>query len=554
MSKKPQSLIGIELHENEIRIVQVVSKANQTSINKMGRIAMPAGCIAYGLVIEPERISEAIKGLLASMNITSTYAAVGVPDECVPVRTLAVPPAPDGELNVIVAGEVDDNHLIRNPNGSYGFVKMSHQSQPEDTHGWDEGAEVWIDSHVSKTRPEMVTVFATEQEVIKGYQAAVEGAGLTITRMEPTHYASYRALMAAEGPSSTFFAIITGPVNTDIAVVSDGQLVAFRRIEIGSRLLTGDNVTSDQYAYLKSVSATSGDTDTPTRDPRLDRSAVESFSTEVHRTIYYYQREYPSLSECERIITAVDDSRLDRLWEEVGQRLGMNVEAARPFGNCIDRTTVNASFASRFESVGSTAFGLAIEGSVLERAPVIDLFRFERIAAKDDDSKRYLRVSIVASVLAVLLGIGACTVYRSNIYLMDRDIQVAKNASSIAKSAIDLKVKERHSQADQYRSLRKNAIPATEVLDAIAGSISTGTGLDSVTVALDQTVIIDGQSIDESSMLGTIKSLQDCPLIHDLRINWFHQSSPEKGSNISFEFRGKTVTADRLKNPEVQGS
>jgi len=552
MSKKPTSIIGIELHDSEIRIVEVSNKTGQPTINKMGRIPMPVGNLSYGLVHHDQPIIEAVKGLIASMNITATHAVVGLPDECVPVRTFAVPPVHNDELNIIVAGEVDDNHLLRNEGGAFGFVKMSNQSQPDETHGWDQGAEVWIDSHVSKNRPDMVTVFAAERDLIKGYQSIIEGAGLSITRMEPAHYASYRALLHSEGKSSKFFGIITGTANTDIAVVSEGQLIAFRRIEIGSQMLFGNSVGTEQYAHLKSLNPNDTDSSAPARSSRFDRTALEAFSTEIHRTIYYFQREYPALSDCEKIIMAIDDVRIDGIWEEIGSRLGMNVELARPFGTAIDRSPGAMASANRFETVGSTAFGLALDGQSLEQAPSIDLFRFERLAAKDDSSKRNLRFSIVASVVAVFLGIGTCMAYRSNIYLMEREIQSFKNTTSMAKSAIDQKVKGRHDQADLYRSLRKNAIPAVEVLDGIAGSIAGGTGLQSVAVGVDQSVVIDGLAVDESSMLATIKGLQDSPLIHDLRINYFHQADQGKGSAISFELKGKTVTADHLKVADLK--
>ncbi len=557
MSRKETSLLGIDLHEGEIRVVQLKVRSNQSTVEKMGRASMPQGAINHGIISNPELVGNALRSLLDSMAVTATHAVIGLPNDGLSVRTFAVPPAPEGELRMIVEGEVNHHGLIRGVGGAFAFVKLNSDLQPDSNHAWSEDTKIWMDSKHGKVKPNLVTVFAVEQDSINALRDAMTVANLTIEAIEPASYSMYRAILNAEPPQTTFFTVMVSGASTDICVVDQGHLVAFRRIDIGARALAGDNLHSSEFAFAGVNLAAYADEprEAGTRISILNSSALETFSTEVHRTLYYYQREYPNLAMCEKVVLASDDSRLDMLSEELGKTLGFTVDTARPFSSLGDHSSFESSFADRFELVACTAIGLGLHGNILNRAPRIDLFASERNAVADIVSKRNFRGSILTSVMAVVLGIAGCSVYYSQIAKLDADAKNAQAQEQLVKSAIDIKVQERHKQADQYRAFRKLGIPVTAILDSIAGAVAPGTGLTSVNVTNNQAVVIDGEAVNEASMLNTVKALQDCPLLQDLRISWFRQSTNEKPNGpktgaISFEFKGKTVTLDRIQQGE----
>src|SRR5690349_2682008 len=102
MLRKESFLIGIELHEQEIRVVQLRHRSNQASIQKVGRIAMPRDAIAYGRVHQPALIAQSLRRLLDSMGIQSGNAVLGLSGEATIIRSFAVPTAPDEDLAKIV--------------------------------------------------------------------------------------------------------------------------------------------------------------------------------------------------------------------------------------------------------------------------------------------------------------------------------------------------------------------------------------------------------------------------------------------------------------------
>jgi Tfp pilus assembly PilM family ATPase/peptidyl-tRNA hydrolase len=551
MPRKDTSILGIDLNEVEIRAIQVMSRANQPFIEKLGRAAMPAGAIDQGVIVRPGLVADALRTLLNSMEVTASRAVVGVQGDSVIQRTFSVPPAPDQDLASIVRGEVDHHQMVKSAFGAHAYIRLSTNCQPAISHTWTEESEIWIDSRSSKFKSDLVAVFAIEQETIAAIRDAVEGAGLIVEAIEPNQYAMYRSIQLAAGPSATFFGVMVGPSNTDISVVCKGQLVAYRRIDTGSRAITGDAAISTEFSFagLKMVAYADEPREANLQESVLNALSLEAFSTEVHRTLYYYQREYPDLTQCEKVMLAVDDSRLENLANELSSRLGLAVETVRPFGTSLESPTGESSFASRAELVCSAAFGLAMQGQQLTRAPRIDLFTEERNAEAKVESKRNFRGSIAASVLAIALGIAGCTMYHSQIVQAQNEAKLSIDQAAQIRSEMDLKVQARHQQAEQYKAFRKKGIPVTEILDGIASSVGPGTVLSSVYVGPDLTVVIDGQAENETFMLNVLNSLNTCPLIQNVKIDWFRQLTADKGSGINFEFRGTTVAADRISLP-----
>ncbi|RYG24870.1 hypothetical protein EON82_09175, partial [bacterium] len=53
MSRKDASIIGIDLHDEEIRLVQVVYKGGKPMVAKAFSAPMAAGAISRGMIYEP---------------------------------------------------------------------------------------------------------------------------------------------------------------------------------------------------------------------------------------------------------------------------------------------------------------------------------------------------------------------------------------------------------------------------------------------------------------------------------------------------------------------
>jgi len=344
------------------------------------------------------------------------------------------------------------------------------------------------------------------------------------------------------------------PASTDVAFVHKGLIVGYRRIDIGSRLLSLEYSTSadspgapapgpiSYEEYDKARTSTSGG--------GLNRLAAENLSVEVQRTLNYYQREFPDAAIEDHVYLAIDDVRIDDLAGELTMSLGVAIESIRPSLAVQDSPEPSTASGSRLGAIYSAAFGLAVHGQIMARVPRIDLFSKQREGVQQAETQRNFFGSIATSVLAILLGITGYILYHKQIVALQKEMDETNARTATIEAATNQTMLKRTKQEEQYKALRNEGAPVIEIMDFIANTIKPGTGLDSVVIAPDLTVTIKGDSTSESQMIDTNQNLQKCPVLTDMRIYSFNQLLPEEGIGVSFDITGKTVSVSRVRLPE----
>jgi len=556
---KESSILGIDLHEQEIRVVQINCRSNKPSLGKIGRAPMPEGAVSNGRILHPGPVAVALRLLLNSMGIEQTSrAVVGVLGDGTSLRTLSVPPVPDPELPTIIAGEVAHYGLVHSPGGAYGFLRLyphtrSGSESPATKAGGDK-RETFLDPEVGDQSPAVVTVIAVEEDVIFSIKETVEQANLTIEAIEPCQYGMYRSLMLAAGPSATLFALMVSPANTDIAFIHEGQIVGYRRIDIGSRLLTLVYTTSAEAPGAPAPeSSTFDEYDRSRMAPSggdLNRLAAESLSVEIQRTLNYYMREFPDANIEDHLYLAIDDARIDDLAREFTMALGVTVEPFRPSVIAQDGSESANEAGSRLGAIYAAALGLAVHGQILSRVPRLDLFSKQRAGVQQAETQRNFMGSIITSLLAIVLAIAGYFLYHKQIVDAQKVTDETNARTQKLQTEMDQTVADRRKHEDQYKALRNEGVPVTEVMDYIAYCIKPGTGLSTVIIAPDLSVTIRGQSTNEQQMIQTNESLQKCPFLTDMRIYSFKQLDETTGGGVGFEIRGQTMSVGRVKLPE----
>jgi Tfp pilus assembly PilM family ATPase len=562
MARKEPSILGIDLHEQEIRVVQVNVRSNRPTLGKIGRAPMPEGAVMNGRVLHPGPVAVALRLLLNSMGIGPTARAViGVLGDGTTLRTMSVPPVPDHELPTIIAGEVNHYGLVRTAGGAYSFLRLNphNRTTPAERATQDSGdkRETWLDPEAGDQNPAVVTVVAVEEEILTSLRETIEQANLTIEAIEPTQYGMFRTIMSTAGAGATLFALMVSPANTDVAFVHKGLIVGYRRIDIGSRLLALEYTTNADAPGSPGPVALGvdafGNTHPPSQGERsgsLNRLAVESLSLEVQRTLNYYQREFPAAAIEDHVFLAIDDARIDDVARELTLSLGVSVEAIRPALNAQDSPD-SADTGAALSSIYAAAFGLAVHGQpIMGRVPRIDLFTKQRAGVQQAETQRNFRGSVITSLLAIALGTIGYFLYHKQI----ADLQVATNDTTARTMQIKGKTSDalmqRRKQEDQYKALREEGVPVTEILDYLANSFRPGSGLDSILIQPDLSIAIQGESINEELMIDTYQTLQRCPVMTNMRIVKFAKLPPEMGVGVGFEVDGKAVSVGRIRLAE----
>ena len=557
MARKESTILGIDLHDEEIRVVQVGTRSNKPFLGKVGRAPMPEGAVLNGRILHTGPVAVALRLLLNSMDIGATAkAAIGVLGDSTTLRTLSVPPVPDNELSTIIAGEVSHYNLVHSEGGAYIYLRLnppSRSSSSESGSGQASGGdkrETWLDPDASDQNPAVVTVMAVEEDILLSLDDTVTQANVNVDAMEPTQYGMYRTIMASAGPTPTLFALMVNPANTDIAFIHKGLIVGYRRIDIGSRVLTlqytagGGGTVNPASAPLGIEDRSPGAAPSGTGD--LNKLAVHSLALEVQRTLNYYQREFPAALAEDNVYIAIDDTRLDTLAKELTFELGVKVETVVPgFG---DSPAGNGS--DGLSPIYAGAFGLAVHGQVMSRVPRLDLFTKQRAGVKKKETRRNFTGSIIISFVAVLLGIVGFFVYHRQIEALDNQINETNAKATVIRNDTNKQVQLRHTKEQQYAALRSEGAPVTALMDYIANGITKGTGLQTVTISNDLVVNIVGQSANETLMIVTSQQLQTCPLLSGLTLVNFHALQGDEGDGVGFQLTGHTVSISHIKLPD----
>jgi hypothetical protein len=229
----------------------------------------------------------------------------------------------------------------------------------------------------------------------------------------------------------------------------------------------------------------------------------------------------------------------------------VSIEPIRPSVSAPDSQDQGGDSGSSLSTVYAAAFGLALQNpQIMGRVPRIDLFTKQRAGVQQAETRRNFRGSILTSLAAIALGTSGYFLYYKQITALEVETNETVARTGAIATQIDQKVQVRHKQEEQYKALRGEGIPVTEIIDYISNSIKPGTGLDQVAITPDLTVTIQGQSVDEAHMIDTNLILQKCPILTDMKLVRFGQLPPEQGVGYTFEMVGKAVSASRIRLPE----
>ncbi len=554
MARKDSTVIGVDLHDQEIRVVQISTRSNKPVLGKIGRAPMPDGAVMNGRILHPGPVGVALRLLLNSMGMPAAgHCIVGVLGDATTLRTLSVPPVPDPELPTIIAGEVSHYGLIHTPGGAYSYIRLNPPTRSQQTESGSKGGgdarETLLNPEAdAESNPAVVTVMAVEEDVLISLNETTEQANMAIEALEPMQYAMYRAIIASQPPNPTLFAMMVNPASTDIAFVHKGLIIGYRRIDIGSRVLTLEyNTPGASGGYLDDPIDRA---DVFAQGGNLNKLAVHSLSLEIQRTLNYYQREFPGSSVEDNLLIAIDDSRLEGLAKELTFELGVGIETVQPTLNPGDSSDSSPEAGSGLSPIYAGAFGLAVHGHVMTRVPRLDLFTKQRAGVQKAETQRNFRGSIIASALAVVLGVAGFVLYHRQIVALDNETTDRQAKAGEIRKKTSVAQEEKHKKEQQYRALRNEGAPLTEIMDYVANTVKPGAGILSVSIANDFNVTIIGQATSETLMIVTNQTLQQCPLLTDLRIINFHQLNNQEGEGVGFQLNAKSLPVGRVKPPE----
>jgi type IV pilus assembly protein PilM len=394
----PRTRIGVDVGSTAVRVAEVAA-GEIPVIVRAAQVPLPPGVVEAGEVRQPEVVAEALRELWSKAGVKSKQVHLGVGNQRVVVRELALPWLPEKELRDTLGFQVQE------------FIPMSSDEAVLD---FDPLGEM----DQGGRRMVRILLVAAHKPMVNALVEAALAAKLDPQGIDLTPFAVTRAVGAGDDgldlDSSGDEAIIDiGAQVTSICVHDRGVIRFVRMLPSGGRDITLSlasvlGVDDEMAERLKRGERFGGIADAvpavaapadgapavplpppadapPVDTPPTDTQPIEtprsvpggladptevrdlalaragSFVDEVRSSLEFYTAQMPN-AQIERVLVVGGGSRLDGLLELLQERLPVPVDRGRLFERAKSEIELSAEASAEAEAVLAVAVGLAIPG------------------------------------------------------------------------------------------------------------------------------------------------------------------------------------------------
>ena len=347
--------IGVDVGSSAVRVAEV-AVGDIPVIVRAAQVPLAPGVVESGEVRQPEAVAEALRKVWAKSGVKSKQVHLGVGNQRVVVREIALPWLPEKELRDTLAIQVQE------------FIPMASDEVVLD---FDPLGEL----DQGGRRMVRILLVAAHKGMVDALVEAALAAELDPQDIDLTPFAVIRAVGTGdEGldlDSSGEEAIIDiGAQVTSICVHDRGVTRFVRMLPSGGRditlaLASGLGVDDDVAERLKRGVRVQVDGEGATPLPEaaeirgLALTRAESFVDEVRSSLEFYTALMPN-AQIRGVLVVGGGSRLDGLLELLQERLPVPVDRGRLFERVKSEIELSAEASTEAEAVLSVAVGLAI--------------------------------------------------------------------------------------------------------------------------------------------------------------------------------------------------
>jgi type IV pilus assembly protein PilM len=347
--------VGLDIGTSGVRAAELSFGKGGVTLERFGQVALPAGAVRDGEVVDPDSVAAAIKQLWASVKFTTKKVVVGVANQKVIVRQVDMPWLPEAELRQSLSFQVQD------------YIPIPVEQAILDFHSVEEFVN---DAGVRTVR---VLLVAAVRDMVNSALEATKKAGLTATQVDLTPFAVLRAsahvdMLGLSSSSDAEAVIDIGSKVTNIVVHQNG-VPRFVRV----LLMGGDNVTDavaermgvpvDQAEGVKQqlgLAQTPGVPDSDHPAARVIESTGAALVEEIRGSLDYYLAQ-PSSSPLHRVVVSGGGARLGGLLPRLALATRLPVVPASPLsGLKVGKTGLSSEQLSYVEPLVTVPVGLAM--------------------------------------------------------------------------------------------------------------------------------------------------------------------------------------------------
>jgi type IV pilus assembly protein PilM len=344
--------IGLDIGSTAVRAAEVVASGSRPRLVRIAQIPTPAGAVSNGEVRGPALVSEALRDLWKQGGFRSKDVLLGVSNQRVVVREVAIPWLMDKELRESLPFQVQE------------FVPISIEDAVLDY-------QIIEEFEQEGRRMVRLLLVAAQKVMIERMVQAVEGAGLTPVGLDLIPFAILRSvgsvgLADLSGEEGEEAVVDVGADVTSICVHAAGLPRFVRVLPSGGRDITTAVASVMERPAEEAEAVKQGRTIGLSRQMVDDvRTAIgqrsASFVDEIRSSLDFYASQ-GSGARISKVLLTGGGSKLSGLVGMLGERLTSTVVAGKPFHRLDVAVNADLRVMHEVEPLLAVAIGLAMTG------------------------------------------------------------------------------------------------------------------------------------------------------------------------------------------------
>lgn len=292
--------VGLDLDACEIRAVELKGSSRGCSISSWGRIPLPQGAVEEGIVLQPDKVGEALKRLWSNHGIQTREVTLGISNNSVLVRFASFPRVAPEKLDKLIKYQAQEHLPLPLSSVVLDYMVVG-ETQKE--------GRPYLD----------VLLVAAKRDMLGGFLTALEAARLVPLDIDVTSLALLRMIPEEDREKTIAMVNIENDLGNIVISVKGVPRLA-RLLPVSLKEVMGtyslkDIIDSD--FILKSA----------------DKESLENWGIDmayqISSSVGYYQSKADKFM-VEKIILCGGGSRVEGLTRQLQQNLNIPVELIKP--------------------------------------------------------------------------------------------------------------------------------------------------------------------------------------------------------------------------------
>ena len=341
--------IGLDIGSTAVRAAEL-TEGDKPAVIRAAQVPLPPGAVENGEVRDVEVVAEALRELWTRGGFKSRKVYMGVGNQRVVVREIALPTMPEKELRQSLGFQVQE------------FIPMPVDEAVLDFHVIEE-------TEIEGRQMLRLLLVAAQKAMVDTLVAAATSAKLEPLGLDLVPFALVRAVgvvgagMELEERGGEAIVDVGAHV-TNIVVHAAGETRFVRILPSGGRDVTNAiaralSIDDDVAERLKRGELVEESEITPDQAHEVSLQRATQFVDEIRSSLEFYTAQTQG-ARIERLLVSGGGSKLEGLLEILRQRIPVAVEPGRVFDRIGSQLSLSPGAQSEAEPVLATAVGLAI--------------------------------------------------------------------------------------------------------------------------------------------------------------------------------------------------